>query len=86
MAKIIPVATFDCVVFGATGDLTLRKLLPALYHRFRDGQMPPESHVIAAARSKLTDDDYRQRATKALAEHVAREDLDPEVADRFWRG
>src|ERR1700733_6217282 len=83
MAKIIPVATFDCVVFGATGDLTLRKLLPALYYRFRDGQMPPESHVIAAARSKLTDDDYRQRATKALAEHVAREDLDPEVADRF---
>ena len=33
MAKIIPVATFDCVVFGATGDLTLRKLLPALYYR-----------------------------------------------------
>ena len=42
MPKIIPVATFDCVVFGATGDLTLRKLLPALYYRFRDGQMPPE--------------------------------------------
>ena len=41
MPKIIPVATFDCVVFGATGDLTLRKLLPALYYRFRDGQMPP---------------------------------------------
>ena len=48
MPKIIPVASFDCVVFGATGDLTLRKLLPALYYRFRDGQMPPESHIIAA--------------------------------------
>ena len=83
MAKIIPVATFDCVVFGATGDLTLRKLLPALYYRFRDGQMPPESHVIAAARSDLSDDAYRKRATKALHEHVAREDLDPEIADRF---
>ena len=83
MAKIIPVATFDCVVFGATGDLTLRKLLPALYYRFRDGQMPAESHVIAAARSDLTDEVYRQRATKALQEHVAREDLDPAVADRF---
>ena len=55
MAKIIPVETFDCVVFGATGDLTLRKLLPALYYRFRDGQMPPEAHVIAAARSELDD-------------------------------
>src|SRR5215467_5007809 len=57
MAKIIPVDTFDCVVFGATGDLTLRKLLPALYYRFRDGQMPPDSHVIAAARSDLDDED-----------------------------
>src|SRR4051812_14098861 len=83
MPKIIAVATFDCVVFGATGDLTLRKLLPALYYRFRDGQMPPDSHVIAAARSELSDDDYRHRATKALHEHVARDDLDPEVAGRF---
>ncbi len=40
VSKIIPVAEFDCVVFGATGDLTLRKLLPALYYRFLDGQMP----------------------------------------------
>jgi glucose-6-phosphate 1-dehydrogenase len=83
MAKIIPVATFDCVVFGATGDLTLRKLLPALYYRFRDGQISPQSHVIAAARSELSDDDYRGRATKALQEHVAKEDLDSDVADRF---
>ena len=85
MAKIIPVATFDCVVFGATGDLTLRKLLPALYYRFRDGQMPPESHIIAAARSDLDDDAYRKRASKALREHVAREDLDTDTADRFCR-
>ncbi len=85
MPKIIPVATFDCVVFGATGDLTLRKLLPALYYRFRDGQMPADSRVIAAARSDLDDDGYRQRANKALREHVARHDLDADTADRFCR-
>jgi glucose-6-phosphate 1-dehydrogenase len=85
MPKIIPVATFDCVVFGATGDLTLRKLLPALYYRFRDGQMPVDSHIIAAARSNLTDDSYRERACKALRQHVAHEDLDAETADRFCR-
>ncbi len=85
MPKIIPVATFDCVVFGATGDLTLRKLLPALYYRFRDGQMPPGSHIIAAARSDLDDDAYRKRASKALREHVARDDLDSDTADRFCR-
>ena len=62
MPQIIPVAIFDCVVFGATGDLTLRKLLPALYYRFRDGQMPPDSRIIGAARSDL---DGRRRSATA---------------------
>ena len=83
MPKIIPVAIFDCVVFGATGDLTLRKLLPALYYRFRDGQMPAESRVIGAARSHLTDEDFRARAIKALEKHVAPADQDPETMGRF---
>jgi len=83
MAKIIPVAAFDCVVFGATGDLTLRKLLPALYYRCRDGQVPPESRIIGAARSDLGDDGFRRRASEALKHHVAPADLDPESVDRF---
>ena len=70
---IKPVDTFDYVVFGGTGDLTLRKLLPALYYRFRDGQFADECRVIAAARSELDDDGYRARADKALREHVAKE-------------
>ncbi|MBV8399153.1 MAG: glucose-6-phosphate dehydrogenase (NADP(+)), partial [Acetobacteraceae bacterium] len=83
MAKIIPVPEFDCVVFGATGDLTLRKLLPALYYRIRDGQMPHTSRVIAAARSDLTDESYRHRAMQAVERHVAAPDWDEEVAKRF---
>src|ERR1700744_725136 len=83
MPKIIPVAVFDCVVCGATGDLTLRKLLPALYYRFRDGQMPDESRVIGAARSQLSDDDYRARAEQALAKHDAKGDQDSETIQRF---
>ena len=83
MPKIIPVAVFDCVVFGATGDLTLRKLLPALYYRFRDGQMPAESRVIGAARSHLSDDDFRSRAAAALEKHVAPGDQEPDLVKRF---
>jgi glucose-6-phosphate 1-dehydrogenase len=83
MPKIIPVAMFDCVVFGATGDLTLRKLLPALYYRFRDGQAPGDCRIIGAARSRLSDDDFRQRAADALAKHVGPKDLDPETKQRF---
>ena len=41
MAKFIPAAPFDIVIFGGTGDLSRRKLLPALYHRDRDGQRLP---------------------------------------------
>jgi glucose-6-phosphate 1-dehydrogenase len=71
VSKIIPVADFDCVVFGATGDLTLRKLLPALYYRFLDGQVPGTSRIIAVARSDLNDESYRGRAREALGRHVA---------------
>ncbi len=83
MPKIIPVAVFDCVVFGATGDLTLRKLLPALYYRFRDEQMPADSRVIGAARSQLSDEEFRGRASKALKSHVEARDLDPGTLTRF---
>ena len=70
-----PVEDFDMVVFGATGDLTLRKLIPALYHRFRDGQFGAACRIIGAARSDLTDDTYRERARSALQEHVKPADL-----------
>ncbi|MDE2582794.1 MAG: glucose-6-phosphate dehydrogenase [Rhodospirillales bacterium] len=82
-AKIIPVALFDAVVFGATGDLTLRKLLPALYWRFRDGQMPDGARVIGAARSDLDDDAFRNRAAQALAAHVPDAARDAPTVARF---
>ena len=71
MSKIIPVPLFDFVIFGATGDLTLRKLLPALYHRFRDGQILPGSRIIGVARSNLDPAAYRARAAEALRQHVS---------------
>ena len=80
---IIPVDLFDCVVFGATGDLTLRKLLPALYYRYRDGQIPEGARIIGAARSELTNEAYRERAAKALHDHVTKKDQDKAVIDKF---
>ena len=38
------------VIFGASGDLTVRKLIPALYHLFREGQMPESFRVVGFAR------------------------------------
>jgi glucose-6-phosphate 1-dehydrogenase len=85
-AKIIPVSPFDLVVFGGTGDLTLRKLLPALYYRFRDGQMPEGSRIVAVARATMTTADYLSLVKEALAEHVPAGDLDDALWARFSAG
>jgi glucose-6-phosphate 1-dehydrogenase len=60
MAEFVPVPPFDLVVFGATGDLSLRKLFPALLHRFLDGQIPPQSRIIGVARSEMDTEAFRR--------------------------
>nr|MBA3652228.1 glucose-6-phosphate dehydrogenase [Chthoniobacterales bacterium] len=47
------------VIFGATGDLTHRKLVPALYNIAADGELPPAVAVIGFARRPKTDDEFR---------------------------
>jgi glucose-6-phosphate 1-dehydrogenase len=81
-ARFIPVEPFDLVVFGGTGDLAMRKLLPGLYHRDSDGQLPPACRVLGAARSELSRDAYLGQVEAALRRFVG-EALDPEVLHRF---
>jgi glucose-6-phosphate 1-dehydrogenase len=69
-AKTVPVETFDLVIFGGTGDLALRKLLPGLFRRFADGQIPLDSRIIGVARDTLSDDDYRTKVSVALADAI----------------
>ena len=49
----------DLVIVGGTGDLAMRKLLPALYHLHGDGLLAPEARIIGVARDSLDDDGYR---------------------------
>ncbi|MEO1474956.1 MAG: glucose-6-phosphate dehydrogenase, partial [Pseudomonadota bacterium] len=65
MAKFIPVSPFDIVIFGATGDLAARKLLPALFHRWLDGQISEDSVIVGSARKAMSDDEFRAYAEKA---------------------
>jgi glucose-6-phosphate 1-dehydrogenase len=51
--------SFDLVFFGGTGDLTWRKLMPALFQAFRHGKLPPEGRILAVARDEQTDAQYR---------------------------
>ncbi len=82
-AKTIPVQPFDYVVFGATGDLTRRKLIPALYYRFRAGQFDERSHVIGVSRSPWNDERMQQAAIDSVREHVEEKYLDEDVIARF---
>jgi glucose-6-phosphate 1-dehydrogenase len=80
MAQLVPAETFDLVIFGGTGDLAMRKLLPALYHRDLDGQLTPESRIIAASRGELAREDYLERVEDALRRNLAEDEFD----ETFW--
>src|SRR5690349_13289458 len=73
------------LLFGATGDLARRMLLPSLYGLDSDGLLPPGLRIIGTARTDLDDDAFRERANAALHEHLPEGFYAPEVADRFLR-
>lgn len=52
--------SFDLVFFGGTGDLTWRKLMPALFQAFRHGKLPQGGRILAVARDDQTDERYRE--------------------------
>ncbi|MHC5652752.1 glucose-6-phosphate dehydrogenase [Stappia sp.] len=81
VARVIEVAPFDLIVFGATGDLAHRKILPALYHRDADGQIPDDARIIGCSRREMSAAQYRDFATEALREHVG--DLEEDALARF---
>jgi glucose-6-phosphate 1-dehydrogenase len=70
-APSLPVDPFDLVIFGGTGDLAVRKLLPAMYHRFIDGQIQPKSRIIGVAREGLDDAGYREQVRAAVEKGVS---------------
>jgi glucose-6-phosphate 1-dehydrogenase len=82
-SQIIPVEPFDFIIFGGTGDLAERKLLPALYHRQCDGQFSEPTRIIGTSRSKLSDDAFKDFARKAIKEHVQKEYIDKEQVEKF---
>jgi len=60
----------DFVIFGATGDMAVRVLLPALYRCDRDGRLPEQSRVITTARAGLDDAGYRDKVRGELFRFV----------------
>ena len=80
-ASTVPASDF--VVFGGTGDLAMRKLLPALYLRDQDGQLPDGFRVIAVSRSGLDVAGYRAKVDAELGNHLPRAVLTDARVARF---
>lgn len=85
MAEFIPVPPFDLVVFGATGDLSLRKLFPSLLHRFLDGQIPPQSRIIGVARTEMDTAAFRKLVHEAHLKFAPNARIDEAKCDAFLK-
>ncbi|HHF3823247.1 glucose-6-phosphate dehydrogenase [Haemophilus influenzae] len=68
------------VIFGASGDLTHRKLIPALYNLYKIGRLSENFSVLGVARSELNDKTFREKMREAL---IHNEETTPETLDAF---
>src|SRR5688500_5116426 len=76
----LPAPATTLVIFGATGDLAHRKLLPALYNLAHEGALPERFKLVGIARREKGKEDFRGEARQSILEHSRREP-DEEVLD-----
>ncbi len=81
--QVIAVEPFDIVVFGASGDLATRKLLPALYQRDVAGQIPEQARIIGVSRRPNSNEEFRAVAREAVHASVGEEKVDRAGLKRF---
>ncbi|HLB77107.1 MAG TPA: glucose-6-phosphate dehydrogenase, partial [Candidatus Dormibacteraeota bacterium] len=74
------------VIFGATGDLTHRKLMPALYNLALNHYLPQGFTVVGAAHSALSDDEFRSQMRDAVGKYSRTQPIDSEVWRSFSEG
>jgi glucose-6-phosphate 1-dehydrogenase len=71
------------VIFGASGDLTARKLVPALYHLARDRQLPDPVRIVGVARREKTDESFREELREALGRFSRTQPVDAVAWEQF---
>jgi glucose-6-phosphate 1-dehydrogenase len=101
VAEFVPVEPFDIIIFGVTGDLSRQKLLPALFHRYCDGQIDDSCRIIGVARGTMENTAFLDMVHSSCALGVADEfpeakwrrfskllcyfDIDATDADADWK-
>ena len=79
----LPVAPTTLVIFGATGDLARRKLLPALYNLAHDGALPGHFHLVGVSRREMSNGQYREECEEAIR-RFSRRSPDEDVLGSCW--
>lgn len=77
------VSPFVMVIFGATGDLTSRKLMPALYHLLKHGILPDRFFIVGFARRNLSNDEFKRLMRDAIEKYVKKEDIELDIWDKL---
>ena len=83
VSRVIPVDSFDLIIFGGTGDLARRKILPGLFRRFCSGQMPSNARIIGAARADLGQSVYQDNIRDAINEFGEVKDFENAQLETF---
>src|SRR5262245_8234454 len=73
---------YTVVIFGASGDLTSRKLVPALYSLFHKGRLPPDTRIVGMARTQFSHEAWRQELAPSTTKFVGKE-FRPETWQAF---
>lgn len=81
-----PVDPCDFVIFGGTGDLAVRKLLPALYLRDRDGQLTEGTRIIGVAKAGSTSPATATRSRPSWPDSSPPSCSTPKSSSAFWPG
>jgi len=70
------------VIFGASGDLTSRKLIPALFRLHQRGRLPSETKIVGVSRSKYSDESWREKLTESTAKYMG-DSFDTQAWEKF---
>jgi glucose-6-phosphate 1-dehydrogenase len=80
--RMSTLGTFDFILFGGSGDLAMRKLLPALYYRHRDGGEARGWRILSLGRQHMRRDEYLNLALQHCRQHIAAKDF----SEAAWAG
>src|SRR5947209_3859688 len=79
------VSPCSLVIFGASGDLAKRKLIPAIYEMAREKLLPEKFALVGYARSPMSDDEYRKECRDAVGQFARTKPIDNAVWERIER-